>query len=89
MADHALIRQTPGVCGGYPCIGDTRIPVRMIVELFRDTKSIEQTSAMFPQLTMQQVTEALAYYQARPARVDEDIVRNASTMAELQALRPR
>ena len=89
MADHALIRETPGVCGGYPCIGDTRIPVRMIVELFRDTESIEQTAAMFPQLTMEQVTAALAYHREYPARVDEDIERNACTMADLQASRPR
>jgi uncharacterized protein (DUF433 family) len=83
------IRETPGVCGGYPCIGGTRIPVRMIVELYRDTDDLDQTAAMFPQLTRQQVEEALAFYRDFPARVDEDIARNAATLARLQALQPR
>jgi uncharacterized protein (DUF433 family) len=30
-------KETPGVCGGYPCIDDTRISVRLIIELFRKT----------------------------------------------------
>ena len=80
------VRETPGVCGGYPCIGRTRIPVRMIVELYLDTNSIEQTAAMFPQLTLEQVREALAYYRDFPARVDEDIARNARTEARLKAI---
>jgi uncharacterized protein (DUF433 family) len=76
------VHETPGVCGGYPRIGKTRIPVRMVVELFRDTGDLEQTAAMFPQLTMEQVQEALAYYRDFPARVDEDIARNARVLAE-------
>ena len=83
------IRETPGVCGGYPCIGRTRIPVRMIVELYRDTNDLEQTAAMFPQLTRGQVEEALAFYRDFPVRVDEDIARNAATLARLQALQSR
>ena len=83
------VQETPGVCGGYPCIGKTRIPVRMIVELFQDTGDLEQTAAMFPQLTTKQVQEALAYYRDFPARVDEDIARNARTEARLKALQRR
>ena len=88
--DHSYdVRETPGVCGGYPCVGRTRIPVRMIVELYRDTGDLEQTAAMFPQLTVEQVREALAYYRDFPARVDEDIARNARTQARLQTLQRR
>lgn len=89
MVNQPLVRETPGVCGGYPCIGDTRIPVRMIVELFHDTRNVEHVAAMFPQLTMRQIEDALAYYREFPQRVDEDIERNARTLAELQALQPR
>ncbi len=82
-----VIKETPGVCGGYPCIDDTRIPVRLIVEFFRDTHNLEHVVAMFPQLTREQVEAALAYYHEHPARVDEDIARNARAWAELQSRR--
>ncbi len=77
------IRETPGVSGGYPCIGHTRIPVRLIVEAYRDTGSIDRVHAFYGQLTRGQVEAALAYYREHPERVDEDIERNARTWAEL------
>ncbi len=86
MDEQTIIRETSGVCGGYPCIGDTRIPVRMIVELFDATHDFEQTAAMFPQLTQRQVRDALAYYHEHPSRVDEDIARNAWYLAPIPAL---
>lgn len=79
------IKETPGVCGGYPCIDDTRISVRLIIELFRKTGDFERTKAMYPQLSREQVRAALEYYERHPARVDEDIERNARTWAELQS----
>jgi uncharacterized protein (DUF433 family) len=81
MQTQTRIIETPGVCGGYPCIENTRIPVRMIVELFNDTHDLDQTAAMFPQLTLQQIQDALVYYRAHPARVDEDIARNVRLAA--------
>jgi uncharacterized protein (DUF433 family) len=40
MATKALsqydVHETPGVAGGYPCVGNTRIPVRVIVEHVQD-----------------------------------------------------
>ncbi len=81
--DNEIIRETPGVSGGYPCIGRTRIAVRLIVEAYRDTGSVERVHAYYPQLTQGQVEAALAYYRAHPARVDEDIESNARAWAEL------
>lgn len=77
------IRETPGVCGGYPRVGRTRISVRLIIEVYRKTgNDFTQTAEAFPQLTHEQIRAALDYYQAHPARVDEDITRNARTLAE-------
>src|SRR4051794_1629313 len=78
-----IIRETPGVCGGYPCIGKTRIAVRLIVESYRATGSVEGVAENYPQLTRAQIEDTLAYYRDYPARVDEDIARNAQTWAEL------
>lgn len=71
------IRETPGVCGGYPRVGRTRIAVYLIVEQHRDTGSVDDVRALYPQLTAAQVESALAYYRDHPARVDEDIARHA------------
>ncbi|MDQ6834449.1 MAG: DUF433 domain-containing protein [Chloroflexota bacterium] len=85
MQTRTRIKEMPGVCGGYPCIENTRIPVRMIVELFNETYDLDQTAAMFPQLTWRQIRDALAYYREYPSRVDEDIARNAHVAAHLPA----
>ena len=83
--DEGIIHETPGVCGGYPCIGNTRIAVRLIVESYRATGSVDGGAENYPQLTREQIRDALAYYQAHPVRIDEDIARNARTWAELTA----
>lgn len=80
-----LVNETPGVCGGYPCVGDTRIPVRLLVEAFRQTPDERAVVRAYPQLTPEQIRGAFAYYVQNPVRVDEDIERNKRTLAVLSA----
>ena len=80
-----LISETPGVMGGYPVVVGTRIPVRLIVAMHRDTRDLDYILAMYPQLSREQVEAALAYYRTYPARVDEDFARHDRALAELQA----
>ncbi len=82
--DEPVVRETPGVCGGYPRVGHTRIPVRLIVELRRAGATGDEILAMYPQLTAAQVQGTLDYYARNPARVDEDIAGNAEAMAALR-----
>jgi len=81
----ATIHETPGVSGGYPCIGTTRIPVRTVAHLFAMTNKVDIVMNELPQLSREQIEDALAYYHAHPARVDEDIARNLATLATLRA----
>ena len=81
--EETIIRETPGICGGYPCIGNTRIPVRVIVEALCAYGSVEAVAEYFPQLSRTQIDAALAYYADHPARVDEDIESNNRAFAEL------
>jgi uncharacterized protein (DUF433 family) len=37
-----------------------------------------------PQMSREQIEDALAYYHAHPARVDEDIARNLATLVTLR-----
>ncbi len=82
-----VIHETPGVMGGYPCIGNTRIPVRIVVEVSR-AHGIESAYGYLPQLSHAQVDAALANYRAYPARVDEDIETNNRAFTELIARTP-
>lgn len=82
------IHETPGVMGGYPCIGYTRIPVRLIVEAMRQY-GVAGAYTYLPQLSRAQVDAALAFYREHPARVDEDIETNDRAYAELVARTPR
>jgi uncharacterized protein (DUF433 family) len=79
------INETPGGCGGYPCVGDTRVPVRLIVEFYRDLGDLERVGAMLPMLTLAEIRGALDYYEAYPTRFDEDIERNAAALAHARA----
>lgn len=83
MSGHPFVRETPGVSGGYPCVGNTRIPVRLIVEFTSEGVGIARLLEMYPQLTLEQIRGVLDYYAALPDRVDEDIRTNAQAQAEL------
>ena len=76
------IHETPGVMGGYPCVGNTRIPVRALVEVGWLYGTPEAVADYFPQLSRAQVDAGLAYYRAHPARVDEDIETSRRADAE-------
>jgi type III restriction enzyme len=84
MTTRRLVDETPGIGGGFPQVRGTRIPVWVIVNYYRDLGSVEQVQELFPYLDRAQIQDALNYYAACPARVDEDRERNARTLAELQ-----
>ncbi|MBI3965798.1 MAG: DUF433 domain-containing protein [Chloroflexi bacterium] len=69
---HPYVEETPGVCGGYPVIRGTRTPVRVVVEIFEQTESIDATLEYFDWLEQEQVRGALDYYREYPERVEED-----------------
>ena len=56
------------VMGGVPCIRGTRIPVATVVGMVAEDMSTEEMLADFPQLSRDDVQEALRY---AAAAVDE------------------
>jgi uncharacterized protein (DUF433 family) len=91
MHEHPYVSETVGVCGGYPVVRGTRTPVWVIVEHYREGGAIEPILAALSHLSREQVQGALDYYVSNPARVDEDIARNARALREWQSRdgRPR
>lgn len=86
MIDADVVRETEGICGGYPRVGNSRIPVRCLVVAYRETGDVDLVSETFPTLTPDQVRGALAWYAEHPSRVDEDIERNEQALRELSEL---
>jgi uncharacterized protein (DUF433 family) len=82
MCNHP-VSETPGINGGFPVVQGSRTPVRVILQVFRQTDDLEQTAARFPHLTREQIRGALDYYLAHPERVDADIERNRQTWLAL------
>ena len=76
------ISETEGVCGGYPCLGDTRIPVRVLVNAYRQFDDFERVVSAFPQLSREQIRYALDWYIKHPDRVEEDIRTNREALQE-------
>jgi uncharacterized protein (DUF433 family) len=86
MAEHPFVTEIPGVNGGYPVIRGSSIPVRIIVQFFRRGLDLDQLMEMYPHIGRERLQGALDYYAAYPARVDEDIERNARAWAEHHGL---
>jgi uncharacterized protein (DUF433 family) len=51
----------PGVCGGRPCIRDTRIEIAVILDGLAEGLTFEDIIDHYPQLTREDILAALAY----------------------------
>jgi uncharacterized protein (DUF433 family) len=51
----------PGVCGGRPCIRDTRIEIAIVLDGLAEGLTIEDIIDHYPQLTREDIRAALAY----------------------------
>ena len=83
MIGSDVVRETPGVCGGYPCVGNSRIPVSSLGLTYRALGDMDLVLEAYPSLAPDQIRGALAWYLDHPARVDEDIERNEQTLRDL------
>ena len=81
--DHPYVHEVPGVCGGYPVIRNTRIPVYIVVDFYQELGDVEKVAEVYPNVTPEQIRGALDFYAAHPARVDEDRERNERAWAEI------
>jgi uncharacterized protein (DUF433 family) len=54
MSDDPYVAEYLGVCGGYPVIRETRIPVRLVVQLSRTGATLQELAEMWPTVTAAQ-----------------------------------
>jgi uncharacterized protein (DUF433 family) len=70
------IRRTPGVCGGAPCVGDSRISVWMLEQARRLGATVQSLLADYPTLGREDVEHAWAFAQRHKAEIDAQIREN-------------
>ena len=68
-----LIEQSPGICGGRPCIAGTGVSVLRIAGWYRMGRSAEEIADQYGHLTCAQVYAALAYYHANREVIDAEM----------------
>lgn len=68
-----LIISNPEICGGRPCLEESRITVRYIVIEYRSGVTPEEMLEDKPYLSLAKVYAALAYYHANKEEIDADI----------------
>jgi uncharacterized protein (DUF433 family) len=79
------ITQTPGVCGGKPCIAGSRIRVQDIYVWHElQSQSVDEIIAKFPQLTHADVYAALAYFWDNRQAILEEIKAGDQLIEELK-----
>jgi len=70
------IKKTPGVCGGDACIGNTRIPIWVLVGYRRLGCSDAELFKCYPHLTAADLVNAWAYADAYPEEIETAIREN-------------
>jgi uncharacterized protein (DUF433 family) len=82
------IVRTPGVCGGDPTVGETRICVRHVIALAPhydwDLETLREQE--FPDLSPEEIRLAVAYYREYADEIDESLRRNRSAKEQSPAL---
>jgi uncharacterized protein (DUF433 family) len=67
------ISSSPGICGGDPCIRDTRIPVWLIIQARRLGASEADLLRAYPSLSAEDLASAWAYYLDNREEIEEQI----------------
>ncbi|MFM7364679.1 MAG: DUF433 domain-containing protein [Cuspidothrix sp.] len=68
------VQKTPGVCGGYACIRNTRIPVWVLVSLRQQGANDRELLENYPSLTPEDLIAAWEYYEQHTSEIDLVIV---------------
>ncbi len=60
-APNDRVTADPGVCGGRPCIRNTRVEIAVILDGLAEGLTVDDLIDHYPQLTRDDVRTALAY----------------------------
>jgi uncharacterized protein (DUF433 family) len=81
--DYRNIEKVPGLCGGSPVIGGTRLRVSLILGWYRMGMTVEEIVQGYPHIRPSDVHDALAYAYEHPEEIEADIAKDEQAEAEL------
>jgi len=82
----SLIGQSPGVCGGRPCIAGTGVSVRRIAGWYKQGRTPEEIADQYGHLSLSQVFAALTYYHANQELIDAELAEEDAEYDRLSAV---
>ena len=65
--------QTPGISGGLPCLGATRVPVFRVIIFLNEAVSEVDILSIFPSLNIYDIEVAKRYYSRFPEAIQASI----------------
>ncbi|VEP16011.1 conserved hypothetical protein [Hyella patelloides LEGE 07179] len=71
--EQSIIHKTPGICGGYACIRNTRIPVWTLVALRKQGATEQELLKNYPDLSLDDLTTVWGYYYNNKSEIDRAI----------------
>jgi uncharacterized protein (DUF433 family) len=74
--EHPHIVRKPGTWGGAPIVRGTRIPVRLIAQLWTAGETVEGIVQTYPHLQVSWVHDAISYYLDHQEAIDREIEAN-------------
>src|SRR5262245_9322995 len=74
--EHPHVVRKPGTCGGAPLVRGTRIPVRLIAQLWNAGETVEGIVETYPHLKTSWVHDAISYYLDHQQDIDREIEAN-------------
>jgi uncharacterized protein (DUF433 family) len=78
-----LIEQTPGICGGRPCIAGTGVSALRIAGWYKLAWTPEEISRRIGHISLAQVYAALAYYHANQEAMEAEMAAEEADYARL------
>lgn len=80
--------RTPGICGGRPRIKDSRIPVSLIADFYREGDSLDTILETYPHIEPAAIRDAIGYYLDHQEEIDTEIEANSleSVLLETEAV---
>ncbi len=72
--EHPHVTRVEGVLSGVPMLRGTRIPVRIIAQMYRLGDSVDDILRSYPHLSAAAVHDAISYYLDHHTEIEAEIV---------------
>ncbi len=71
--EHPHVTRIKGLLGGVPIVRGTRIPVRLVAQMYRAGDSVDDILTSYPQLDPATVHDAISYYLDHREEIEQEI----------------